>query len=69
MKSSIKMPQHSNTTISFSGADGVGKSTQIMLLKQYFENNGITYRILYARAGYNKICLSLLKELTKDQRF
>lgn len=55
MISSIKMSRHSNTTISFSGADGVGKNTQIMLLKQYFENNGITYRILYARAGYNKV--------------
>lgn len=65
MIGSIKMSRHSNTTISFSGADGVGKSTQIMLLKQYFENNGITYRILYARAGYNKVCLSLLKRIKK----
>lgn len=65
MISSIKMSRRSNTTISFSGVDGVGKSTQIMLLKQYFENNGITYRILYARAGYNKVCLSLLKRINK----
>lgn len=62
---SIKIPQHSNITISFSGVDGVGKSTQIMLLKQYFENNGITYRILYARAGCNKIGQSLLKRINK----
>ncbi len=39
MISSIKMSRRSNTTISFSGVDGVGKSTQIMLLKQYFEND------------------------------
>lgn len=65
MISITKMSQNSNITISFSGADGVGKSTQIMMLKQYFENNGITYRILYARAGHNKICLSLLRRINK----
>lgn len=69
MISSIKMSQHSNTTISFSGADGVGKSTQIMLLKQYFENNGITYRILYARVASNKVCVSLLKRINKRPTF
>lgn len=62
---SIKIPQHSNTVISLSGVDGVGKSTQIMLLKQYFENNGITYRIFYARVGCNRTSKSLLKRINK----
>lgn len=69
MISSIKMSQHSNTTISFSGVYGVGKSTQIMLLKKYFENNGITYRILYARVTSNKVCVSLLKRINKRPTF
>lgn len=55
-----------NVTISFSGVDGVGKSTQIMMLKQYFEENGITYRILYARTMNTKICRLLLKKITSS---
>ena len=41
--------------ITFSGTDGVGKSTQIKWIQKYLENKSIDYRIQYVRGGHTKI--------------
>ena len=40
-----------NRLITFSGADCCGKSTQIQLLKEYFDNNNIKYYSVWSRGG------------------
>lgn len=55
-----------NIIISFSGADGVGKSTQIKLVGDYFDKKGITYRIFYARTRNAKPCQLLMERINKN---
>jgi len=38
--------------IAFSGLDGAGKSTQIELLKSYFEQSGKKVKLFWSRGGY-----------------
>ena len=41
----------SNNLISISGIDGSGKSTQLNLLKKYYEKNGHKVIYLWSRGG------------------
>tara|TARA_Y100001980_G_C14493798_1_gene270518 strand:+ start:427 stop:1077 length:651 start_codon:yes stop_codon:yes gene_type:complete len=50
--------------IIFSGIDGCGKSTQIELLKKYFENNRIKYKVIWMRPGSTPILL-IMKNLAR----
>ena len=43
--------------IAFSGIDGCGKSTQIELLKNYFEEKSIKYKVIWMRPGSTPILL------------
>jgi thymidylate kinase len=46
---------------SFSGTDGVGKSTQIVMLAKYLQCANVDYRILYVRGGKTPLCVRYKK--------
>lgn len=50
--------------IEFSGLDCAGKSTQINLLKEYYENQGYHVEVIWSRGGYTP-GITWLKELVR----
>ena len=50
--------------IVFSGTDGSGKSSQIELLKRFFENQGCKVQVIWARGGYTPL-FSFLKKILR----
>tara|TARA_R110002049_G_scaffold303988_1_gene498773 strand:+ start:9726 stop:10376 length:651 start_codon:yes stop_codon:yes gene_type:complete len=53
--------------IAFSGLDGAGKSTQIELLKNYFENYGEKVILFWSRGGYTP-GMQFLKDLMRKSK-
>jgi thymidylate kinase len=49
--------------IAFSGTDGAGKSTQIALVKIFFESRDYKVKVLWSRGGYTPIFSNLKKFL------
>ena len=53
--------------IAFSGLDGAGKSTQIELLKIYFEESGNKVVLFWSRGGYSPGMQSLKALMRKSK--
>ncbi|TLD41221.1 MAG: hypothetical protein JETT_2509 [Candidatus Jettenia ecosi] len=55
--------------ISFSGIDGSGKGTQIALVEEFFRNNSIKYKTIWARGSWTPGIEFVKKIVRRDRGF
>lgn len=55
--------------ITFSGIDCSGKSTQIEIIKKYYDDIGVRYRVIWSRGGYTPWIEGIKNLLRKDKNY